>query len=84
MNENMEEDMPQVSLYIDKETLGKIEKLARNSKTSISKWVGNNLKKIIEDDYPEDFFKLFGSIQDEKFKRPKELSFKKDAKRISI
>ncbi len=80
----MEEHMPQVSLYIDKETLGKIEKLARKSKTSISKWVGNNLKKIIEDDYPEDFFTLFGSIQDETFTRPNELSFEKDTKRIQI
>jgi len=66
--------MPQVSLYIDKETLDKIEKLAKKSKTSISKWVGTRLKKIIEKEYPDDFFNLFGSIQDATFRKPKELS----------
>ena len=76
--------MPQVSLYIDKITLEKIEKLARKNKTSISKWVGNNLKKIIQDDYPEDFFTLFGSLQDNTFKEPEELSFEKDTRRIKI
>jgi hypothetical protein len=76
--------MPQVSLYIDKKTLDKIEKLAKKSKTSISKWVGTRLKKIIEKEYPDDFFNLFGSIQDETFRKPNELSFEKDTTRIEI
>lgn len=76
--------MPQVSLYIDKETLGKIAELAQKSHTSISKWVGNKLKRLIKDDYPEDFFGLFGSIKDDSFRRPKELPFEADSKRVSI
>ena len=76
--------MPQVSLYIDKETLGKIEQLAQKSHTSISKWVGNNLKRLIKDDYPDDFFGLFGAIQDTSFNRPEVLSFDADTKRMSL
>jgi hypothetical protein len=76
--------MPQVSLYIDKETLEKIEKFAQKSHTSISKWVGNNLKKLIKDDYPDDFFALFGAIQDTSFQKPENLSFKADTKRVCI
>jgi hypothetical protein len=76
--------MPQVSLYIDKETLEKIEELAQKSHTSISKWVGTKLKRLIKDDYPEDFFGLFGSIRDDSFHRPEELSFDADSKRVSI
>ncbi|MFH0789467.1 MAG: DUF6364 family protein [Pseudomonadota bacterium] len=76
--------MPQVSLYIDKETLEKIEKYAQKSQTSISKWVGNNLKQLIRDDYPDDFLGLFGAIQDTSFNRPNDLSFNADTKRMGI
>jgi hypothetical protein len=76
--------MPQVSLYIDKETLGKIEELAQKSHTSISKWVGNNLKKLIKDDYPEDFFSLFGVLDDDSFNRPSEIAFHADSTREEI
>ncbi len=76
--------MPQVSLYIDKETFGKIERLARESNTSLSKWVGNNLKKLIKDEYPEDFFGLFGSINDDSFQRPTGLAFDTDTDRVEI
>jgi len=76
--------MPQVSLYIDKETLTKIEHLARKSHTSISKWVGNNLKRLIKDDYPDDFFTLFGAITDKTFIRPESLEFINDGTREII
>jgi hypothetical protein len=76
--------MPQISLYIDKETLIKVGQLAQKSHTSISKWVGNNLKKFIRDDYPDGFFELFGALQDSSFKRPEDLSFQTDTKRKSL
>lgn len=76
--------MPQVSLYIDKDTLIKIEHLAKKNHTSISKWVGNNLKRLIKDDYPDDFFSLFGAITDKTFVRPESLSFSNDVKREVI
>lgn len=76
--------MPQVSLYIDKETLVKIEHLAQKSHTSISKWVGNKLKRIIKDDYPEDFFDLFGSVHDGTLVRPESVSFNRDTGREKI
>ena len=76
--------MPQVSLYIDKETLVKIEQLAKKNHTSISKLVGNNLKRLVKDDYPEDFFNLFGAISDSTFVRPKSLVFSNDGRREII
>ncbi len=75
--------MPQISLYIDKDTLTKIEKAANKEKISISKWVGKNIKKVIKEDYPQGFFDLFGSIADESFKID-QLSFKHDSKRESL
>jgi len=75
--------MPQISLYIDKETLAKIEKAAAKERISISKWVGKNIKKVIKEDYPRGYFDLFGSITDESFEI-KKVSFKQDSKRESI
>jgi len=76
--------MPQVSLYIDKETLEKIEERAHKNHVSISKWVGSNLKRLIKDDYPEYFFGLFGSTEDSSFVRPKKINFSEDITRMSI
>ncbi|NBU97513.1 MAG: toxin-antitoxin system, antitoxin component, partial [Spirochaetia bacterium] len=56
--------MPQISLYIDKDTLLKIEKAAKQEKISLSKWVGKNIKKAIQEDYPPKYFELFGAIVD--------------------
>jgi hypothetical protein len=56
--------MPQISLYIDKDTHAKIEKAAAKERISISKWIGKNIKKVIKKDYPQGYFDLFGSITD--------------------
>jgi hypothetical protein len=76
--------MPQISLYIDKETLKKVEKAANAEKTSISKWVGKQLKKSLQTNYPEDFQSLYGSIRDDSFTVPKRKSFDADTKRESL
>lgn len=57
--------MPQISLYIDEETLKKIEKAVKKEHISISKWVGNNIKRSFNSEYPENYFNLYGSIKDE-------------------
>ncbi len=76
--------MPQVSLYIDKETLVKIERLARKNHVSISRWVGSNLKRIIKDDYPDDFFNLFGALTDASFIRPEQSAYSADVARETV
>ncbi len=57
--------MPQISLYIDEETLKKIEKTAKKEHISISKWVGNHIKRSFNSEYPENCYDLYGSIKDE-------------------
>lgn len=76
--------MPQISLYIDKETLDKIEEIARSENLSISRWVGNNIKSLIKNRYPNDFFSLFGAISDDTFKRPADLDPANDHKREKL
>lgn len=76
--------MPQISLYVDHGTLHKIEEMAKKNHTSISKWVGTKIRTFLENEYPADFFSLFGSIQDASFKKPKTLNFSDDTKRETI
>ncbi len=59
--------MPQLSLYLDDETLKKVEKAAKLEGTSISKWVTGKLKENLENDWPDNYSSLFGSISDESF-----------------
>ena len=73
--------MPQISLYIDKATLQKVEKAAQAEDLSISKWVGKQLKKTLKSSYPADFESLYGSITDESFTEPERLSVEADAPR---
>ena len=60
--------MPQISLYVNKATLEKIEKIAKKEKISISKWVRDKIEKSFSNEYPPGYFDLFGSIKDESFK----------------
>jgi hypothetical protein len=73
--------MPQVSLYIDQDILDKIEKIADIEHLSISKWVSKKVKNALNNNWPANYFSLYGSIQDNEFIRPKELKFKNDIKR---
>jgi hypothetical protein len=76
--------MPQISLYVDKDTLGKIQKIARKSGTSISKWVGMKIRILLADEFPPDFFSLFGSSADSSISRPSQLVSGIDARRENI
>ncbi len=76
--------MPKISLYIDEPTLKKIKNAASRQHVSISKWVAEQIRARVEPVYPADFETLFGSVSDESFTRPEDISFKMDSKRDSI
>ncbi len=59
--------MPQLSLYLDEDTLKKIELAAKIDHTSISKWVSTKLKESLNNTWPVNYESLFGSINDDTF-----------------
>ncbi len=67
--------MPQISLYIDEKTLQRVKDAATRRNTSISRWVAELIRTRVEPVYPEGYEELFGSIQDEGFTEPTDLSF---------
>jgi hypothetical protein len=76
--------MPQISLNIDQNILEKIKKIAKQKKTSVSDWVEDNIKKTLGSDYPNDFFELFGAINDDTFVEPIEIDQKYDIRREQL
>jgi len=76
--------MPQISLYIDRPTLKKVEIAAKRQHVSISKWVADQLRCRLDGVYPAGFEKLFGSITDSSFAEPDDLPFGADGKRESL
>ena len=65
--------MPQLSLYFDEVTLRRVERAAKLSKVSVSKWVRTRLLRSLDDEWPDGYFDLFGSIQDHTFDRPADI-----------
>lgn len=76
--------MPQLSLYIDDETLKKIETAAKISNTSISRWVTERLKESLANTWPENYESLFGSVEDDSFVNEKQKSFADDSEREKL
>lgn len=76
--------MPQLSLYIDDETLAKIEIAAKINQTSISKWVAEKLRESLVNSWPENYGSLFGSVLDESFVAEKIENFSVDSKRETL
>ena len=76
--------MPQLSLYLDEDTLQKIEAEAKLSGTSVSKYVTSALRMHFTKTWPDWHKDLFGSISDESFAKPESIDFSLDARRESL
>ncbi|MFH2029848.1 MAG: toxin-antitoxin system, antitoxin component [Bacteroidota bacterium] len=76
--------MPQLSLYIDEETLKKISAAAKIENISLSKWASIKLADSLSNKWPENYFSLFGAITDDSFALLKEKSYDFDSQRESL
>jgi hypothetical protein len=56
--------MAQVTIYITKELEKKIINRSKREKLSISRWISMRLEKSLENEWPADYFSLFGSVKD--------------------
>ncbi|EMI66380.1 toxin-antitoxin system, antitoxin component, ribbon-helix-helix domain protein [Leptospira noguchii str. 1993005606] len=54
---------------------------AKKEKISISQWVRVKIQSSLDKNWPDDYFNLFGSINDDSFTKPKKLKFTTDAPR---
>ena len=72
--------MPQLSVYLDDNTLAQAEENAKISNISVSRLITNALERYVPiyDHCPEGFENLFGSISDETFQRQADIPFSSD------
>lgn len=73
--------MPQISLYVDKETMKRITRSAKREKKSVSAWVREHVVRETRPEWPQSFLDTFGSLKDSDLKRPLQPSLKDDGKR---
>ena len=73
--------MPQISLYIDEDTLKKVETRAKQDRISLSKWVDKALKKSVKDEYPAGFSLLCGALKETPYEIPRQGKFEDDCLR---
>jgi hypothetical protein len=62
--------MPQITIYLDKKTEKKARSAAKRAGKSLSAWLRRVIEVAPEAEWPHDFERLFGSIQDERFVAP--------------
>jgi hypothetical protein len=74
--------MAQLTIYIDDETLARVERSARKEKGSVSAWVKKRLTGSLSNDWPAGYFNVFGSLkEDGSFVRPPQPDARADRKR---
>lgn len=56
--------MAQLSLYFDEPTLKLLEKAAKANNLSVSKWVKSKVLRSLKEEWPDNYFALFGAIVD--------------------
>ena len=76
--------MPQLSLYLDEKTLKMVQQAAKLSRISVSKWVARQLRAQLHNEWPEEYFKLFGSITDPSFDGPEPMTTAADVPREAL
>lgn len=73
--------MAQLSLYIDDETLKKLELAAKIEHLSLSRYVVKKLGESLQAGWPEHFADLFGCVDDETFTIDRAPGFEADSVR---
>ena len=65
--------MPQLSLYIDDETMGVLRKNADERDVSLSRYARDLISSHNESAWPSDFWDVYGALKDDSFVVPEEL-----------
>lgn len=77
--------MPQLTIYLDAEQEALVREAARREGKSLSRWAGEQFAKVLGvGHWPEGYFELFGSVDDESFGMVEEIPKSLDTKREKL
>jgi hypothetical protein len=73
--------MAQVTIYLDDDTVRRVERAAKQTGSSVSAWIKNRLTEALDQAWPPGYFDLFGRLQDVGLERPPQPDPSSDADR---
>ena len=77
--------MAQMTLYLDTETEKKVRAAAQREGKSLSRWAGEQLARAAgAGKWPDGYFELFGSVDDESFRVAEEIPRSLDTEREEL
>ncbi len=76
--------MPKLSLYIDSALYAKLISKAKEKGVSVSGYVSGILKEHLFEEWPNGYFDLFGSLEDDPLELPEESPWSLDSRREAL
>lgn len=76
--------MAQLTIYLDDESIRRIEGAAARENSSVSGWVKRRLIQSLDDQWPQGYFDLFGSLSSTDLEEPSELNPADDVPREAL
>ncbi|MCP4156786.1 MAG: hypothetical protein GY757_54230 [bacterium] len=74
--------MAQISIQLDANTLKALEMSASRNHTSVSNWIKERIRLGLKQEWPENYFSLFGSLDEDDLAEPPEIPFEHEAERL--
>ncbi len=77
--------VPQLTIYLDRETQREVEEAARREGCSLSRWArGHLLAAAKRRGWSPGYFDLLGSLTDDTFREPEEIQWSADTERAEM
>jgi len=64
--------MPQLHCYVPDDLAKQLQQKANQAHLSVSKYLATLIKKDLDNQWPKDYFDLYGSWEGEKIQRPEQ------------
>ncbi|MCX6581540.1 MAG: hypothetical protein NT166_15305 [Candidatus Aminicenantes bacterium] len=67
--------MSQISIQLDASTIKMLESTAARSHTSVTEWIKDRIYRSLKQEWPENYFSLFGALDEDDLHEPPEIPF---------
>ncbi|MCU0285619.1 MAG: hypothetical protein MUF15_04390 [Acidobacteria bacterium] len=65
--------MTQISIQLDDGTLKMLKSTAKRSHTTVTDWIKDRIYRGLKQEWPEDYFSIFGSLDEDDLCEPLEI-----------
>jgi len=76
--------MTEISIQLDENILRALESTAAKNNTSVSEWIKDRIYRELKQEWPENYFSLFGVLDENDLHEPPEIPFEHETKREAL